>query len=122
AYWFELARRAIEASPTTRAGLLATQNIRGGANRRVLDRIKESGDIFYAMSDHDWVLDGAMVHVSMIGFDSNKERERLLDGKPVNAINSNLSSAADVTSAKLLDENASIAFLGSCKGGSFDIP
>ena len=31
-------------------GLLATQGIRGGANRRVLERIGESGGIFFARS------------------------------------------------------------------------
>ena len=47
-YWHEKARAAIAAGRTKRAGLLATQGIRGGANRRVLERIKESGDIFFA--------------------------------------------------------------------------
>ena len=50
-------------------GLLATQGIRGGANRKVLERIKETGDIFFAISDRNWILDGATVHVSMVGFD-----------------------------------------------------
>ena len=45
-YWFEKAQGAVEAGNTERAGLLATQGIRGGANRRVLQRIKEAGDIF----------------------------------------------------------------------------
>jgi len=35
-YWFEQGRRAIEAGRAKRVGLLATQAIRGGANRRVL--------------------------------------------------------------------------------------
>ena len=58
-YWFDKARRAIESRKVSRAGLLATQGIRGGANRRVLQRIKETGDIFVARSDHPWVLEGA---------------------------------------------------------------
>ena len=43
-YWFESARTIClnRASRTSRAGLLGTQGIRGGANRRVLQRIKES--------------------------------------------------------------------------------
>jgi len=121
-YWFELARKSIDAFPKTRAGLLATQNIRGGANRRVLDRIKHTGNIFYAVSDHNWVLDGATVHVSMVGFDADTEKERFLDQNSVREIKSNLSSSsADVTLAKPIEENVNIAFLGSCKGGSFDI-
>jgi hypothetical protein len=45
-YWFEKARLQIENKKCGRAGLLATQGIRGGANREVLKRIKETGDIF----------------------------------------------------------------------------
>ena len=40
-YWFEKARAHIKAG-CRRAGLLATQGIRGGANREVLKRIKET--------------------------------------------------------------------------------
>ena len=39
-YWFEKARAQIETGQTQRAGLLATNSIRGGANRAVLERIK----------------------------------------------------------------------------------
>ena len=62
-YWFDKAQRTIEAGKAKRAGPLATQGIRGGANRRVLQRIKETGDIFVAWSDHPWVLEGAAVHI-----------------------------------------------------------
>jgi len=41
-YWHEKARAMIEAGRARRVGLLATQGIRGGANRRVLERIKET--------------------------------------------------------------------------------
>ena len=47
-YWFEKARDLIEQGKCKRAGLLATQGIRGGANREVLKRIKQTGDIFFA--------------------------------------------------------------------------
>ena len=67
-YWFEKARAFLTQHQNARAGLLATQAIRGGANREVLKRIKENGDIFFAISDRDWILDGANVHISMIGF------------------------------------------------------
>ena len=69
-YWFEKARAMIEEGKVKRAGLLATNSIRGGANRKVLERIKETGDIFWAQSDRDWILDGAAVNVSMVGFDN----------------------------------------------------
>ena len=53
-YWFEKARAAIAAGRTRRAGLLATQAIRFQSNRRVLERIKETGDIFEVVSDQEW--------------------------------------------------------------------
>ena len=74
-YWFEKAREQIENGKAKRAGLLATNSIRGGANREVLKRIKETGDIFMAWSDREWILDGAAVRVSMVGFD-NGDRKR----------------------------------------------
>jgi type II restriction/modification system DNA methylase subunit YeeA len=121
-FWFERARAQIEAGKTKRAGLLATQGIRGGANRKVLERIKESGDIFFAESDRNWILDGANVHVSMIGFDDGSESIKILDGVVVTNINSDLSSGAtDLTTAIVLPENDSIAFIGTQKGGKFDI-
>ena len=120
-YWFEKARELIAEGHCKRAGLLATQGIRGGANREVLKRIKDSGNIFFAQSDRDWILDGANVHVSMVGFDNGGEAERLLNGKSVPDINANLSTAADMTKARKLSDNESISFLGSCKGGDFDI-
>ncbi len=120
-YWFEKARDLIEHGKCKRAGLLATQGIRGGANREVLKRIKETGDIFFAESDREWILAGATVHVSMVGFDNGTETNRTLDKKPVEKINANLTSAADTVTAAILQSNQSQSFLGSCKGGPFDI-
>ena len=120
-YWFEKARAMIEARSANRAGLLATQGIRGGANRIVLDRIKASGDIFVAYSDRDWVLDGANVHVSIIGFDNGSQTTRTLDGHPATIIHSNLTSAADTTSAEILLENANLCFMGITRIGAFDL-
>jgi len=121
-YWHEKARAMVEAGEVPRVGLLATQGIRGGANRRVLERIKRSGDIFLAWADEPWVLDGAAVHISFVGFDDGTEQERFLDGRPVPAINANLTSGKDLTVAQRLPENRGIAFMGDTKGGAFDIP
>jgi len=120
-YWFEKARNSIENHKCKRAGLLATQNIRGGASRQVLDEIKRTNDIFFAISDREWILAGAMVHISMIGFDDGTEQEKTLDGKRVATIHSNLSASANVTVAVPLAANSGIGFIGSCKGGPFDI-
>ncbi len=120
-YWFEKARAHIRDAHCQRAGLLATQGIRGGANREVLKRIKDTGDIFWAVSDKNWILDGASVHVSLIAFDGGGEDRRTLDGRPVDNINANLTSAVDVTQARPLAENDDVAFMGTTKGGAFDI-
>jgi type II restriction/modification system DNA methylase subunit YeeA len=120
-YWFERARALIERGEVQRAGLLATQAIRGGANRRVLERIKQTGDIFMAWADRKWVLDGAAVQVSMIGFDDGSEKERALDGVAVQALNANLTSDLDLTKAARLGENLGLAFMGDTKGGAFDL-
>ena len=121
-YWHEKARAQIAAGRLKRAGLLATQGIRGGANRRVLERIKETGDIFFAYDDEPWVLNGANVHISFVGQDDGSETERTLDGRPVASINANLTAGVDLTRARRLRENLGIAFMGDTKGGAFDVP
>ena len=120
-YWFEKARASIVTGKSKRAGLLATQSIRGGLNREVLKRIKNDGDIFFAESDRPWVLNGANVHVSMVGFDDGREPERILDGRSVSTINSNLTAIADITGAQRLTANAHIGFIADVKAGKFDI-
>jgi type II restriction/modification system DNA methylase subunit YeeA len=57
-YWFERAREQIAAGQCQAAGLVATNSIRGGANRKVLDRIVASTRIFEAWSDEPWVNEG----------------------------------------------------------------
>jgi type II restriction/modification system DNA methylase subunit YeeA len=121
-YWFEKSRAMLKERRTKRVGLLATQAIRGGVNRNVLERIKQTGDIFLAWGDRDWLLDGAVVHVSFVGFDDGSETRRLLDGAPVRKIHPDLTSEADLTSAARLRENAGLWAYGSQQKGSFDIP
>lgn len=120
-YWFEKARAQIEKKNCRRAGLLATQGIRGGANREVLKRIKGTGDIFFAVSDRPWILAGASVHVSMVGFDDGTDKDRTLDGRGVATINANLSAHADTQAAQVLQANQSRAFIGATMHGPFEI-
>jgi type II restriction/modification system DNA methylase subunit YeeA len=120
-YWFEKARALVERKTVGRVGLLATQAIRGGANRNVLKRIQESCSIFWAWSDRPWLLEGAAVHVSMVAFDNGTEREFNLDGHPVKSINPNLTSEMDMTQAARLKENEHLCFMGTSKVGCFDI-
>lgn len=121
-YFYEKARQQIEAGRTQRAGLLATNSIRGGANREVLKRIKESGDIYMAWSDEPWILEGAAVRISIVGFDDGTECERRLNGLPVEQIFSDLTATVDITGAQVLAENKGICFMGPSPKGSFDIP
>ena len=120
-YWFERARSQIERGHARRAGLLATNSIRGGVNRIVLERIKETGDIFYAWSNRPWVLEGAAVRVSMVGFDDGTDLSRHLDGGAVGRINADLSPGTPLTFAVQLSENAQLQFEGTKKGAGFEI-
>jgi hypothetical protein len=121
-YWFERARALITTGKVKRVGLLATNSIRGGANRRVLERIKETGDIFWAESDRPWVLNGANVRVSMVGFDAGAEVAHQLDDQPVASINPDLTTTAALTTARRLTENGGICFMGPSPKAPFDIP
>ena len=121
-YWLEKARAQIEGGQTRRAGLLATQAIRFQSNRPVLQRIKDSGDIFTAISDRDWVLDGVNVHISVVCFDDGSQTERTLDGDSVASINVDLTAGVDLTQARRLAENRNLSFQGIGKVGDFDIP
>ena len=55
-YWFDKAWSAIMTrGATQRVGLVATNSIRGGANRKVLEPIAEADAIFEAWSDEPWM-------------------------------------------------------------------
>ena len=121
-YWFEKARAMIEQRTAKRAGLLATQGIRGRDNRAVLQSIKRTGDIFMAYPDKEWVLDGATVHISIVGFDDGSETERFFDGEiAASGINANLTVGVDTTTAQRLAENRGTAFEGPSPKAPFDI-
>ena len=120
-YWHEKARAQIASGATRRAGLLATQGIRHVSSRGVLERISETGAVFFARSDEAWVLSGANVHISFVGQDDGSESERELDGRRVAIINANLSSGLDLTRARRLRENLGISFMADIKGGPFEI-
>jgi type II restriction/modification system DNA methylase subunit YeeA len=120
-YWFEKARAQCGSHTITRVGLLATQAIRGGANRNVLDRIQQIAKIFWAWSDRTWLLAGAAVHVSMIAFGRDADEDPTLNGQLVPRIHSDLTSGIDVTKASRLPENGNICFMGTTKVGAFDL-
>ncbi|WP_136686135.1 class I SAM-dependent DNA methyltransferase, partial [Falsirhodobacter xinxiangensis] len=122
-YWFAKAWEMIEAGRLTRAGLVTTNSIRGGANREVLKPITERGRIFEAWSDEPWTVDGAAVRVSMVCFDGQKGGEARLDGADVAKVFADLtgSGGVDLTRAATLSENSRIAFQGTIKTGPFEV-
>ena len=123
-YWFHKAGRLVADSKVARAGLVATNSIRGGRNRAVLDRIVRDSVVFDAWSDEPWVVDGAAVRVSLICFGAERAGlVRHLDGSKTARINADLTAAgADITTATRLAGNRGVAFIGGTKKGSFDVP
>lgn len=120
-YWFEKALAAIRAGRSRRVGLVTTNSIRGGANRKVLDHIGKQSRIFEAWSDQPWIVDGASVRVSLVCFGDGDDALRL-DDKDVATINSDLTAGAvDLTKARRLAENSDIASNGISKKGKFEI-
>jgi hypothetical protein len=74
-----------------------------------------------AWSDRDWVLNGATVHVSMIGFDNGAETQRVFNGKKVESINVNLTTGVDLSDVPRLEENDGISFQGVILRGAFHL-
>jgi type II restriction/modification system DNA methylase subunit YeeA len=128
-YWFEKARAQLERGQVRLAGLVATNSIRGGPNRKVLARFAETGAIFDAWGDEPWINEGAAVRVSLVAFGPAEHgRPVRLDGKPVPCIFADLTAplvlgeAADITQSRRLAENLGVAYMATTKGGAFDIP
>ena len=123
-HWFDKAARLIVDKKIVRAGLVATNSIRGGRNRAVLDRIVEDGVILDAWANEPWVVDGAAVRVSLVCFGrKDAELPVRLDDKDVTRINSDLTAGTvDLTKAQKITRNVGCAFMGDVKAGAFDIP
>lgn len=125
-YWFERAMDAIEAGSTLRAGFVATNSIRGGANRKSLARIVDASRIYDAWSDEDWWDKGTAVRVSMVAFGQSTEPARL-DGVVVQTIYPDLHAQPiggvelDLTQAKPLAQNKGLCFQGVKLGGPFEV-
>ena len=128
-YWFEKAGRQIASGKAGRVGLVATNSIRGGANRRALQAATDSRRIFEAWSDEPWVIDGAAVRVSLVCFsraDDAAVSDARLDGQPVDEIYTDLTArrgggGVDLTGVRRLPRNVGVAFMGDTKGGPFDV-
>ena len=123
-YWFAKAGRLVAEGKVKRAGLVATNSIRGGTSRLVLDRILGDSIVFDAWSDEPWVVEGASVRVSLISFAHKQAvHPAFLDGAAADRINADLTSETfDLTRARSLTSNEGTAFQGDIKYGPFDIP
>ena len=123
-YWFAKSGRLMAEGNLQRAGLVATNSIRGGTNRAVLDKIVALGTIFDAWSDEPWVIDGAAVRVSLICFKPQDAVPPVfLNGKSTQRIHADLTGETlDLTAVAQLARNGGVAFQGDIKRGPFDIP
>ena len=122
-YWFALAQAAVVAGEVARVGLVATNSIRGGVNRHVLEQIALAGAITAAWSDEPWTLDGAAVRVALVCWGGEKAIAPELNGMDVATIHADLTAGgSNLTIARKLRENEGVAFMGDTKGGSFDVP
>ena len=124
-YWFVKAGAHVGAGNAGRVGLVATNSIRGGANRRALEAATGGRPIFEAWSDQPWVIDGAAVRVSLVCFAPSSDEsvlERRLDDERVDAIHADLTAGVDLTRAQRLYRNMGVAFMGDTKSGPFDVP
>jgi len=123
-YWFAKAWAMMIEGRLWRAGLVATNSIRGGSNREVLKPIAEHGRIFEAWSDEGWTVEGAAVRVSIVCFDQGMGALASLNGGLVPIIHPDLTGgelSTDLTRANRLPQNRTVAFQGPVKVGPFDI-
>lgn len=109
--WFTIAHSRLKEEG--RAGLVATNSICQGKNRRAaLDPIASNGGyITNAVSSQPWSGD-ANVFVSIVNWSKMKPRSCVLDGLEVDSINSSLKDKVDTSKAARLKANRDFSFLG----------
>ena len=94
-YWFVKAGELTQLKNAELVGLVSTNSIRGGANRRALQTSTQELTIFDAWSDEPWVIDGASVRVSLVCFARPNEKATTtihLDGEVVEEIFADLTA------------------------------
>jgi type II restriction/modification system DNA methylase subunit YeeA len=121
-YWLARAREAIVGKHAARVGLLATTGIKQVGSRPVLSAIIDTAHVFFVEADRDWILDGASVRITMLGFASKGSSDSLqVNGKPALRLNPDLSTGIDVTASRPLADNRGSCFMGATKVGDFDL-
>jgi len=120
-YWFRLAHDSLRESG--RAGLVGTNMIRRGFNRRAsLDYILSNGGfISNAISSQPWSGE-ANVHVSIVNWSLKTEESCTIDGKVVPFVSSSLRSVIDTKEASKLKANQGFCFVGiQPTGAGFEV-
>ena len=109
-YWF---RKAHTQKTAERIGLVGTNSISQGQSRKAsLDFIIANGGIIHnAVSTQEWSGEAA-VHVSIVNWVREQQKQNYLDEKPVSFINSSLKCEIDVTQAHRLKQNQNKSFKG----------
>jgi hypothetical protein len=133
-YWFDKARLQIEQGQAKAAGLVSTNSIRGGSNRVVLDNICQilpsstalRTGIFEAWPDEEWFDFGTAVRVSLVCFGDSGLATTQLAGEQAALIHADLTAGdgevgMDLTTAKSINENLVVCFMGASKKAPFDI-
>ena len=117
-YWLEKGMKSLAVGRSHRVGFVATNSVRGGANRRIMEKIAAGPGIVAAWADEPWTVEGAAVRVSLVIYGTQLEGEEpRLDGRPVPAINPDLTSTPyDLTRAMRLAENIGVAFVARQSG------
>jgi type II restriction/modification system DNA methylase subunit YeeA len=122
-YWFDKARLAISEIRSVSAGLVATNMIRGLANRAIMQRIVDECKIFNAWPDEPWIVEGADVRVSIVCFRQRGAGAVYLNEQSVPEIFPDLTAGgSNLTVARRLQANVNVAIRGIERGGAFDIP
>jgi len=118
-YWFRKAHDHL--APERRAGLVATNSIREGGNRRAsLDYVAESGGVITnAVSSQKWPGE-ANVHVSIVNWvrGSVPQPPYMLNGEEVSGITPGLRAGSASELGEHLAMNANHQFFGVVPGGS----
>lgn len=122
-HWLDKAQRLVMGGFVARAGLVATNSVRDGRSREVLEEIAKNCVIYDAWADESWESDNTAVRVSLICFASREENLPIrLNGENVERINPDLTShLTDLTKARKIKRNKNVAFKGGGKTGKFEI-
>ncbi len=87
-------------------------------------RITSVAEIFDALADEPWIVEGAAVRVALIAFAAKgaSAAKKNLNGERVDHINANLTAGLDTSSVIELSSNKNVSFVGIQKSGPFDVP